>query len=226
MRILHISDTHGLHHDLKLNLDVDVIVHSGDCSNYRDPARNQLEVYNFLEWYMTLPAIKIFVAGNHDTSVERRMFKKEDFAARGIIYLEHDEVIIQGFKFFGSPYTPTFGDWAFMKARDKIYKVWESMPEDINVLITHGPPKGVRDLTENREGRELVQCGDLSLSKWVFNNQPNAHLFGHVHNMKGIKNQGISLYDKCRTVFSNASCVEDGKYNITSHGNIIEIKGD
>lgn len=227
MKILHISDTHGFHKHIPWERfdGIDMVIHSGDCSNYRDVARNSLEVFGFIEWYMTVPVKnKIFVAGNHDTSIERRIYHKDSFTDRGIIYLEHEEVTIDGLKLFGSPYTPTFGEWSFMKARDKINRMWEHIPTDTDILVTHGPAKGVRDLTEDYGG-ELKQCGDSSLMKWILKHTPKAHLFGHIHNMEGIYNQGISIYNKSTTIFSNGSCVDDGKFDLglTSFGNIIEL---
>jgi Icc-related predicted phosphoesterase len=228
MKILHISDTHGMHNLIPAERfdGIDMVIHSGDCSNYKGPAINMSEVWQFLEWYMNVPVEhKIYVAGNHDTSIENRMIKKENFADRGITYLEHELVAIGDLKIFGSPYTPTFGEWSFMKARDKINKVWQVMPTDIDILVTHGPAKGVRDLSEDRNG-DLEQCGDSALMKWIFNYPPKAHLFGHIHDMKGIHNQGVSRYSKCRTIFSNGACVTDGRYDLglTSFGNIIEIQ--
>lgn len=227
LKILHISDTHGFHKQVPLEKfdGVDVVIHSGDCSNWRDGARNSVEVFDFLEWYMTVPVKhKIYVAGNHDTSIEKRMFTKENFTDRGIVYLEHNSITICNTHFFGSPYTPTFGEWAFMKARNKINKVWGTMPKNIDVLITHGPAKGVRDLSEEYDG-SLKQCGDSALMKWIFKHQPKAHLFGHIHNMGEIQNQGISTYSKIPTIFSNAACVDDGRFDkgLTSFGNIIEL---
>jgi len=227
MNIYHISDTHGFHREIPMDRfeGVDIVVHSGDCSNYMSPAMNMNEVWDFLEWYMTVPVEhKIYVAGNHDTSIERKMIRKENFTDRGIVYLEHDMVNIHNLNIFGSPYTPTFGTWAFMKAREKINKVWQTMPTDIDILITHGPAKGVRDLSEEKDG-SLKQCGDSALMKWIFNHPPKAHLFGHIHDMKGVHNQGTSRYSKCKTIFSNATCVTDGRFDLglTSFGNYINI---
>lgn len=227
MRILHISDTHGFHADIPMDRfdGIDMVIHSGDCSNWRDIARNSVEVYDFLEWYTNVPVEhKIYVAGNHDTSIERRIYKNENFAARGITYLEHEEVSICDLKIFGSPYTPTFGEWSFMKKRDKMHDLWKSIPIDTDILITHGPAKGIRDLSEESDG-ELKQCGDLSLMKWIASFRPKAHLFGHIHDMDGIHNQGISRYSKCPTIFSNGTCVHDGRFDkgLTSLGNIIEL---
>ena len=225
MRILHISDTHGHHNELPPIKGVDMVIHSGDCSNYYDTARNSEEVWRFLEWYQQVPVEhKVFVAGNHDTSIERRLHTKADMAARGITYLEHEDITINGLKIFGSPYTPTYGDWAFMKARGKMHDLWQHIPTDTDILVTHGPAQGVRDLTQERDG-SYKQCGDLSLTKWIFSFRPKAHLFGHIHDMDGIHNQGISRYSKCPTIFSNGACVHDGRFDkgLTSLGNIIEL---
>lgn len=230
MTILHISDTHGLHKNFPMDRfkGVDVVVHSGDCSNPRSPWRNFPEVMAFIEWYKHVPVKhKIYVAGNHDSSIENKMVEASDFAEAGITYLENSEVTIDGVKFWGSPYTPTFGDWAFMKARDKIYKVWAQIPEDVNVLITHGPPLGVLDLTYNRDNT-LFRCGDRALLKKIMLGLPwlNAVLFGHIHNVDDINNQGtIQFSGRSGVVFSNGSCVEDGRFDkgLTSNGNIIQL---
>lgn len=230
MKILHISDTHGFHDRFPVERfkGVDVVIHSGDCSNNSNPTFNSIEVAKFIKWYKDVPvSTKIYVAGNHDTSIERKMWRKEDFAMNGIIYLENEEVTIDGVKFWGSPHTPTFGTWAFMKARDKLSRVWEAIPEDTDVLIVHGPPKGVRDLSFSRLG-ELEMCGCSALMKrcWKLKESLKLVAFGHIHNMDGIDvNQGVSHYSNTDTVFSNAACVYDGRFDkgLTSYGNIIEI---
>ncbi len=230
MRILHISDTHTFHDMMPEDrfLGIDMVIHSGDCSNPMNPYLNEHEVRQFIDWYMMVPVQhKIYVAGNHDTSIERGLVTKKDFEDKGIIYLENSDVTIDGIKFWGSPHTPTFGAWAFMKSRDKINRVWEIIPEDTNVLIVHGPPKGVRDLSFNRAG-ELEMCGCSALMKrcWALRENLKLVAFGHIHNMDGIDtNQGVSHYSRTKTVFSNAACVHDGRFNqgLTSFGNIIEL---
>ena len=229
MKILHISDTHGFHSrfpDEKFK-DIDIVIHSGDCSNYKDAYRNAIEVADFIEWYKNVPVkYKIYVAGNHDTSIERKRITKEDFEVNGIIYLENSFVNINGVKFYGTPVTPSFNDWAFMKARDKTHKVWEAIPEDTRVLIVHGPPKGIRDLSFDRDGK-LEFCGDNALMKRCISLQNTLKFvcFGHIHNMDGVYNQGISTFSMTQTVFSNAACVDDGRFDrgLTSFGNILEL---
>jgi Icc-related predicted phosphoesterase len=114
-----------------------------------------------------------------------------------------------------------------MKSRDKINRVWETIPEDTNVLIVHGPPKGVRDLSYDREGNlEFCGCSALMKRCWALRDNLKLVAFGHIHNMDGIDtNQGVSHYSRTKTVFSNAACVHDGRFNqgLTSFGNIIEL---
>lgn len=229
MKILHISDTHGFHDDFPEATwkDIDVVVHSGDCSNYADVGRNIYEVHKFLNWYEMVPVKhKIFVAGNHDTSIERNKWAPSEFTDRGIIYLQNSEVVIEDIKFYGSPVTPTFNDWAFMKARDKTHEVWANIPDDTDILIVHGPPKGIRDLSFDRNGK-LEMCGDLALYKrcQALKSKLKLVCFGHIHDMDGVDNQGISRYAKTETAFSNAACVRDGRFDLglTSYGNKFKI---
>lgn len=227
-KIWHISDTHHRHLYFSDIPKVDIIIHSGDCSDEKNPYINNNEVLDFIEWYSSLDCeYKIFVAGNHDTSVESRIITKEQFKEAGIIYLENSGTTILGHKIWGSPYTPSYGEWAFMKNRNKIARVWDAMPEDTNILITHGPPKGVRDLSYN-VCNQLEFCGDSALMKRIHKLKNSLQLvcFGHIHNFKDIQNSGISKnVGTGEMLFSNGACVTDGKfdYGLTSYGNIIEL---
>lgn len=229
MKILHISDTHGFHNQFPKDRfeGIDIVIHSGDCSNWKEVNKNQAEVIDFLNWYADIPVKhKIFVAGNHDSSIERRRISPADFHAAGIIYLENESVILEGLNIWGSPITPTFGDWSFMKARDKIHEVWASIPDDTDVLIVHGPPKGIRDLSFDKHG-QLEMCGDLALKKRcnVLKDSLKLVCFGHIHDMESVENQGVSYTNKSATVFSNAACVHDGRFDwgLTSFGNIFTL---
>lgn len=227
IKIWHISDTHGMHGWLKEPEGIDIVIHSGDCSNHSNPYLNEQEVLNFLEWYSLLPIKhKIFVAGNHDTSIEKRLVTPADIAAKGIIYLENASTQIEGLNIWGTPITPEFGTgWAWNKKRDKMYKVWNSIPENTDIVISHGPPKGVLDLSYNRNN-DLEYCGCSNMKKKVLELQPKLCLFGHIHNFKEITNSGTMTVYGCKTIFSNGACAHDGKFgniNYFNHGNIIEI---
>ena len=225
MKIWHISDTHTYHDLLNVPSGIDMVIHSGDCSNPRDPYNNEPEVRAFIDWYKELPIKhKIYVPGNHDTSIEKKLVIKQDFTDAGIIYLEDDLVEIQGVMIYGNPYTPQFGQWAFMKDRVKLDRYWtQAMPGYVDILVTHGPPKGILDKSYDRDNY-LECCGDKSLLNKVLEVQPAYHLFGHIHNCKDIVNAGMQKLSTCDTWFSNGSVVTDGKFGtLSSNGNIIEI---
>ena len=225
-RIWHISDTHSYHDLLEIPDNIDIVIHSGDCSNVRDPYNNEPEVRKFIDWYSKLPIpIKIYVAGNHDSSIEKKLVSIADFGEKGIIYLEDDFIHIDGLKIHGSPVSPNFGNWSFMKSRDKLDKHWErSIDDDVDILITHTPPKGILDISEDRDGN-LEFCGCKALKRHVITRiKPKLMLFGHIHNSDDIINAGTMKLSICDTIFSNGSVVTDRKFGkLSSNGNVFEL---
>lgn len=225
MKILHISDTHGYHLQFPESRfeGIDLVIHSGDAANYLNPAQNSHEMFEFLEWYTKVPVkYKIFVAGNHDTSVEARLITRENFSDRGIVYLENEYTEIEGIKIFGTPIVPRYGNWAFMKDRGTIDRFWKKITKPMDVFVVHGPPKGILDYTYKREDNRIEMCGCSSLRTHIRRLNPKLVLFGHIHNCKDIVNN-YSFY-KDGITYSNAACVEDGKFGqLISHGNILEI---
>lgn len=226
MKIWHISDTHGVHSLLTIPKEVDMVIFSGDCSNPQAPALNESEVRDFLNWFSQLPIkYKIFVAGNHDTSIERRLIRPREFQDLGIIYLENSSREIEGIRFFGTPITPAFGvGWAWNRKREKMHDLWESVPEGIDVLISHGPPKGILDMSFDRAGN-LERCGCTSMFKFVIKRNFKLVLFGHIHNSSEIlTNAGCMQLAGLDTIFSNGTVVKDGQLGrIHSHGNVFTI---
>ena len=84
--------------------------------------------------------------------------------------------------------------------------------------------KYILDLSHNHQ-HELEYCGDSALTKQVFKIQPKFHCFGHIHDSDGCYNSGLLKLSDRPTIFINASCVTDGKFNqgCSSHGQIIEL---
>lgn len=217
--------THTYHDLLTIPEGIDLVIHSGDCSNPRDPYNNEPEVREFIHWYKELPIKhKIYVAGNHDTSIEKKLVTKKDFEDYNIIYLENEYVTIDGIKIFGSPHTPQFGQWAFMKDRVKLERFWKlAIHEPCDIIVVHGPPKGCLDKSFDRDNN-MESCGDKSLLNLVLEMQPKYMMFGHIHNCKDIINAGMLKLSGYKTWFSNGSVVTDGKFGkLTSNGNIVEI---
>lgn len=220
MKTWFLSDIHG-NHDLLNVPEVDTIIIAGDVTNYKELYKNEQEFFLFKNWLFNLSIKnKILIAGNHDAWATKK-YNIDDLKANGVMYLEHEYVEVENKLIFGSPYTPTFGNWYFNVHRNKLQRYWEVLEGSIHILVTHGPPKGILDLTLNREDK-LEMCGDKALLNKVLELRPKIHVFGHIHNFKQCINQGIREYQGIK--FINASIVEDGKFgNITNNGIIIDI---
>jgi len=199
MKIVFISDTHTLHGQMLEEIpEGDVLVHCGDVSSRGVGS----EIDNFFFWFSSLPhKHKIFIAGNHDFGFQYRdhVLQKtlESLKEQNIYYLEDSGIEIDRVKFWGSPWTPPFYNWAFMLNEDEIKEKWEIIPRDTNVLITHGPPKGILDLVTY----DQVNVGCPSLMEEVMKLKDlKAHAFGHIHEEYGTKK-----LDKTGPIFINAS---------------------
>lgn len=178
MKVVAISDTHGLHHSLKLPKG-DMLIHAGDLSQ----SGFSKQVKNFLKWFSAQDfKYKIFIAGNHDFFFEKKTEERiRNTIPYDIIYLNDSNVIIEGVKIHGSPVQPWFYDWAFNRQRgEEIDKHWQLIPEDTDILITHGPPFGKLDKTVKNE---LVGC--KMLTKRINEVKPKKVIFGHIHEAYG-----------------------------------------
>ena len=136
VRIVCISDTHTLHRQVTVP-DGDVLIHAGDICNHGTRG----EVKQFVSWLGELPhRHKIFIAGNHDWPFDKHGRHAHHWIKHGT-YLQDTAIMIEGLKFYGSPWQPEFCNWAFNLPRGKRLEfVWSSIPDDTDVLITHTPP--------------------------------------------------------------------------------------
>lgn len=178
MRIIALSDTHTLHEQVAVP-DGDVLIYAGDFmgSGYRG-----VELESFANWFNALPhKKKILVAGNHDRLLEKLPHMIDRF--KGVDYLWNTGLTYEGVTFWGSPCTPEFNNWAFNVPRgEEIRRIWDGIPEDTEVLITHGPPHGILDgpYPVIGTGRyEYLGCEELR--KVVNIIKPAIHIFGHLH---------------------------------------------
>lgn len=181
MRIVHISDTHGNHRELDLPAG-DILVCSGDVSVHGI----DVEMHAFLDWLRQQDfKHKIFVGGNHDHILDEfNDVVDKEFDFTGIHYLNHSAVELEGIKFYGVPSVPLNFDMAFTYYPGESEEIWEKVPQDTEVLVSHGPPKGVLD---NGHGCEQLKNRVVELSL-------KAHLFGHIHEAKGMTEIGTTLF--------------------------------
>jgi len=223
MRYWALSDTHCLHRQINIPNDIDTVIFAGDSTNHYNWVNNQPEFEDFIDWFCGLKIQnKILIAGNHDAWATKK-YNVDRVKELGIIYLEHESIVIDGKVIFGSPYTPTFGQWHFMKDRAKLDQYWMHSIEKCDILVTHGPPASILDLSENKQ-HQLEQCGDVSLYKRVMQHKPKIHIFGHIHDYQSCKNQGVLFRNGIW--FMNVSCVEDGRFDKgpTSHGLVFDYE--
>jgi len=190
MRIVAVADTHLFTSDLVVP-DGDVFVHAGDLCRGGDLD----ELREATAWIASLPhRHKIIVAGNHDWC-----FVHDPAAARALLgdlhYLEDAELVLDGVRFYGSPWQPEFNDWAFNLPRgDALAAVWRKIPAGLDVLITHGPPEGTGDRSPvgGRAG-----CADLR--RRIAEVAPRLHLFGHIHQDGGVWREGATTFANVTT---------------------------
>ncbi len=210
MTIACLSDTHSLHHRIPSIPDADILIHAGDISKYGDES----QVVDFLHWFSALPhKHKIFIAGNHDFFFEN---KREVFIRTvipdNVIYLNDSGCEINGIRIWGSPISPEFMNWAFNRKRDtEIQQHWNKIPENTDILITHGPPAGILDTTTN-----FQKTGCEDLLNTVLKIRPAYHIFGHIHEAHGIITQAS-------TTFVNAAILDE-KYRIKNKPIMIDFQ--
>lgn len=193
MKIGFFSDTHGRHNKLKIE-PVDILICGGDFSNSKNIHKNEEEIIYFLEWFSDQPAKhKIFISGNHEMFLEKlskekhiKQYIRQFF--NDLIYLEDSSVKIEGIKIYGSPWVPTYGNFAFMKIDVSLKDKYDLIEEDTDILITHGPAYGCLD--DVFKGYRGPRVGSVELDKALKRLNVKYHLFGHIHEECGKEYNG------------------------------------
>lgn len=197
MKIVGISDIHG---DL-INLpECDVVCIAGDIVPLMYQNNNIESIswflQDFIPWTDSLKCDKVvFIAGNHDyfmgdllEKYHKDWWEVEDLLLihhkfeKKIHYLCDSLYTYKGIKFYGSPWIPDLTKWAFYGNPDQLIQKFNQIPPDIDVLITHAPPK-IEDC-----GVVLQHCGNYKrnfgcqeLAEQYSRIKPKWHIFGHVH---------------------------------------------
>lgn len=182
MRLVCVADTHLYDDALGELPEGDVLVHAGDLLR----SGRMVELEYAAQWLHAQPhRHKVVIAGNHDWCFVRAPGPARARLAPAVTYLEDDEVTIEGVRFWGSPWQPEFYDWAFNLPRgEPLARKWAAIPSGVDVLVTHGPPRGYGDRVEG----ERKGCDDLLEA--VDRVQPALHVFGHIHEDGGLWQRG------------------------------------
>ncbi len=179
MRAAAISDLHGFLPDVP---PCDLLLIAGDVCPVED---HELDFQRrwltgpFTDWLDRLDAGEIVgIAGNHDFIAEADPGLMRSLPWR---YLCDESIDVDGVRVHGSPWTPTFMAWAFMHDEEDLAAVWARIPDEVDVLVTHGPPLGHGDLAVHG-----VHVGSENLAERLARlDRLRLHAFGHIHEAGG-----------------------------------------
>jgi Icc-related predicted phosphoesterase len=187
IKLTFLSDTHSKHNHIPIDHfnGGDILLHSGDISSQG----YEYEVRKFLKWFDSIPNYthKVFIAGNHDWLFQRnpKLVKEimKEYSGR-IHYLQDSHITIDGVKIYGSPWQPEFYNWAFNLPRngEDLEGVWSKIPDDTDILLTHGPAYGLVDKVIGR----YQNLGCEKLAERIEVVQPTLHVCGHIHSGNGV----------------------------------------
>lgn len=197
----HISDTHQENiadivvTDLKTESfgTLDLLFISGDLT-YRgdiDKLRRCAEQCEDLVKYGYVKDILV-TPGNHDKTFQRNNnswdTKEKAHAAfqnrNGVHLVIHKAIELHGIKIFASPWTPAFYNWAYNYEADDAKNIWKDIPEDTEILVTHGPPQFILDEVHDWDVIRYTGCPTLA-HEIVKRPSIKYHLFGHIHESYG-----------------------------------------
>lgn len=193
-----ISDLHGFQPVLEGG---DLLIVAGDLTS-RDSEYQHQEFADWLEKqdYKN----KIVIAGNHDGLLEAVEQEWAEKMFPGAKYLQDSGTTIEGLNIWGSPWTPKFMNWNFMKGRGKSIRAkWDMIPEDTDILVTHGPPYGILDnVNKSNKAQRGKPAGCRDLKNAVDRIKPKLHVFGHVH-------EGYGKVEIDGVIYVNAAIMDE-----------------
>lgn len=204
MNIQAISDTHGSNFISKID-KCDILLIAGDIS----PVKGDHSYYNQKYWYENefvkqLEELKslanhiVFIGGNHDTYLSECNISKNNNAIRSILpsnvhYLCDDLVTIDEIKIYGSPWCnrPSWARkgppvWNFALNEFELKEHYDKIPNDIDILLTHGPAYGYCDSILDESitliGDTDKRLGSTALSGRIRDGLKAKYvLSGHIH---------------------------------------------
>ncbi|KAI9368899.1 Metallo-dependent phosphatase-like protein [Aspergillus egyptiacus] len=207
-RIVCVSDTHGYTpSEAGFRLPAgDVLIHAGDLTNQGSKSELQKTIDWIVAADYE---VKIVVCGNHDITLDEPFYSQNkqhfhnkqpqdpreclDILTRtspSLILLRHESALIRltkangpqtVFKVFGSPYSQRSGNgnWAFLYGSDKASEVWQSIPLDADIVVTHTPPRYHCDKAAG------AAMGCAGLHRRLNRVRPCLAVCGHLHEARG-----------------------------------------
>lgn len=211
MKICCLSDIHG---NLPVIPECDILLLAGDYSPmHSKDIFTDWFLIDFVSWLKECKQrckYIVGIAGNHDFFFDNNFYPKNiklnyiyNFYKNTVnkhenwYYLENSSVNIEGFNIYGTPYQKRFYDWAFNLDEEELNKNFEKIPENTDIILTHGPPCGILDKSVYSDER----IGSLSLKERALEINAKLVVFGHNHDCGILKVEN--------TIFVNASYVDN-----------------
>jgi Icc-related predicted phosphoesterase len=186
VKVLHSSDLHGHLHHLFNQTGFDLWIDTGDLLPNMTRGIGNFEVPYQTKWFQEYLALiekwlegrpMLSVPGNHDFIEITETLKEHNIDAHRIT---PQGIEILGFKFAGFREVPQMiGEW---NGETLVFEdlVKDTLDSDPDILVTHAPPAGIRDL--NPGGGIPILANALTWSK----HRVQAHFFGHIHEAVGV----------------------------------------
>lgn len=204
MKLVVISDTHD--RTIKEVPKGDVLIHCGDYSIYGEFD----ETKKFFDWFSSQPhKHKIVIPGNHEVNIcplkqsrDRNKILDLIKTYHNVHFLIDEEVIIDGIKFYGTPWCGgdymVMNRWGFYIHRDDRREVlFDCIPEDTDVLITHTPAYDILDKYQDR----VLGCPVLL--ERIRKVKPLVHVCGHIHSSNGYVQIDGTHHFNCANLLDN-----------------------
>lgn len=151
------------------------------------------------------------ISGLSDAAPYETDYVEEFLGAKVLI---DDLLEIDGLRIYGTPWTPEFCCWAFMLDEPDLETVFKDIPENLDILVSHGPPLfGSLDMVEGYPDRH---CGSIALRDAILEKSPRYCFCGHIHT--GDHNENLLG----KTVCQNVSLLDE-EYNVRYPVRILEI---
>jgi Icc-related predicted phosphoesterase len=162
----------------------------------------------FREWTQSYPDIQFVVTpGNHDFfPIAHILFKDHGIDwgygfSKNVHFLGDCGAEINGVKFYGTPWVPIISySWAFEGEHDTLKKWFSKIPSDIDVLITHSPPRIPGSDVDRSIQTDSEHFGSGELTEAIIDKRPRFVFCGHIHTGRhgGVDFEGSRIYNVSR----------------------------
>lgn len=221
------SDIHGFLEGIQevcKNRNADILVVAGDIQpadityHCNDTACGSWFRNKFFRLVKKLKCEVVAIPGNHDFWLRSLIdgnfgsyeeCKKKYFIPDNFHLLNDSEITLKGLRIYGTPWVPRInGHWCYENFEQNLVSEFEKIPEGLDILITHSPPRhgdSDIDISLERDLHKTRHFGSPSLMDAILKKNPHVVFCGHIH----------SGNHKCFPIYSKESLHATYIYNVS-----------